>query len=181
MIFDTFPDNPDLYNADLRPIVASTIEKFGRDEWMAGVLTTEMHGHLGIYAIIGVKMGIKALEYLGVEHGDIHVKSFAGVKPPVSCMNDGLQVSTGATIGHGLIESLPTDNPLPEAIFSTEEKSIRIKLNDLVKNIIIGKINAAIVNSGHYPHYWEYVRKLAVRYWAELDRNEIFDIIDEDL
>lgn len=179
MIFDSFPDNPELYNADLRPIVKPTIEKFGRDEWMAGVLTTAMHGHLGIYAIIGVKMGIKALECLGAEQGDIHIKSLAGLRPPVSCMNDGLQVSTGATIGHGLIESSATENPLSEAIFSTEKRSIRIKLNDLVKDIISAKISAAVINSGHHPHYWEYVRKLAVRYWAELDRNEIFDITEE--
>ncbi|HCO67440.1 MAG TPA: hypothetical protein DIT04_06765 [Dysgonomonas sp.] len=177
MIFDTFPHNPELYNEDLRPIVASAIEKYGREEWMAAVLTTEIHGHLGIYAIIGVKMGIKALEYLKAEKGDVYIKSFAGLKPPVSCMNDGLQVSTGATLGHGMIEAFYTDNPIPEAVFSTADDSVRIKLDDLVWNIIKGKINAAIINSGHYPHYWDYVRKLAVRYWEEMDRNTIFEII----
>jgi len=177
MIFKTFPENPEFYNEDVRPIVQDTIRKYGMNEWIAGVLTTAIHGHLGIYAIIGVKMGIRALEYLGAEAGDVRISSKAGLKPPVSCLNDGLQVSTEATLGHGLIESLPTDNPLPYAVFSTDDKSIEIRLTDEVNEMVKQEIKAAVQNFGHSPQYWEYVRKLAIRYWNELDRNDIFEII----
>jgi len=179
MIFNTFPDNPELYNQDLCPIVATTIARYGKVEWRAAILTTEMHGHLGIYAIVGVKMGVRALEYLHADIGDVNIISLAGTAPPESCLNDGLQVSTGATLGHGLIQSLPTDNPLSEATFSTKEKSIRMRLREDVSQMIRDEIKGAVEKFGHSPDYWSYVRQLAVRYWHELDRHEIFEIIDE--
>ncbi len=178
MIFDTFPDNPELYNPDLRPIVTETIERFGKDEWRAAILTTEMHGHLGIYAIIGVKMGIMALEYLGADSGGVSIISFAGIVPPVSCLNDGLQVSTEATLGHGLISSPPTSSPEVKVIFSTGNKSLELRLREDVSAMVKGEIANAVEKYGYSPAYWDYVRKLAVRYWHELDRREIFDIID---
>ncbi len=176
MIFKTFPQTPEFYNEDVSPIVQDTIDRYGMGEWMAGVLTTAIHGHLGIYAIIGVKMGIKAIEYMRTEAGCVRISSEAGQKPPVSCMNDGLQVSTEATLGHGLIESLPTDSPQPYAVFSTTEKRIEIKLTDEVNEMVKKEIKTAIENFGHSPDYWAYVRRLAIRYWNELDRNKIFDI-----
>ncbi|MDD4515492.1 hypothetical protein [Massilibacteroides sp.] len=38
------------------------------------------------------------------------------------------------------------------------------------------EIKQAFEKYAHTPPYWEYVRKLAIRFWAELDRKEIFDI-----
>lgn len=176
MIFKNFPDDPDLYSKDMQHMVRKTIERHGINEWRAGVLTNELHGHLGIYAIIGVKMGIFALESLGVEAGDVNIISYAGENPPVSCMNDGLQVSTSATLGHGLIKSEPTDTPQTEAIFITNDKSVRIKVNDKISNMITHEIAGAINRWGHSAEYWTYVRKVAINYWYELDRNNIFDI-----
>ncbi len=46
-------------------------------------------------ATIGVKMGIRAREYFNIGVDDILVTTYAGHKPPVSCMNDGLQVGNG--------------------------------------------------------------------------------------
>jgi pyrimidine-specific ribonucleoside hydrolase len=176
MIFNDFPTDPKLYSEDMREMVGKTIERHGIKEWRAGVLTNELHGHLGIYAIIGIKMGIYALETLNVEAGEVSIISYAGTEPPVSCMNDGLQVSAGATLGHGLIKSEPTDNPLPEVIFSTENKKINVKVNLPVSKMITEEIAGAVSRWGHSPQYWQYVRKLAIRYWFELDRKNIFDI-----
>lgn len=120
------PVDPELYSDDVRPIVTQTVARFGLEEWKAGILTHELHGHLGIYSILGVKMGLAAIEYLGAEPGHVSVYSYAGIKPPVSCMNDGLQVSTEATFGHGLISSPPTDSPLPMADFSIKDRTIQV-------------------------------------------------------
>ena len=51
---------------------------------------------------------------------NVKIISFAGNTPPISCMNDGLQVSTGATIGHGLITIEATAEAYPGAIFIAE-------------------------------------------------------------
>lgn len=176
MLFKQFPIDPELYNDDMKPMVNQTVKRFGLDEWRTGVLANELHGHLGIYTIMGVKMGIAAIEYLDVEAGDVAIYSYAGMKPPVSCMNDGLQVSTEATFGHGLIVSLSTETPLPAADFSANGCTIRVKFKKEVEELITNEISEAVRKFGHTPPYWEYVRSLAIKYWAELDRKEIFDI-----
>lgn len=176
MIFKSFPEEPNLYVDDIQDMVSKTIECYGMKEWRAGILTNELHGHLGIYSIIGVKMGIFALEKLDAETGDISIISYAGVKPPISCMNDGLQVSTGATLGHGLIESKPTDNPRTEAIFRSKEKQLILKINNLTSCMITEEITEAVNRWGHSDKYWKYVRELAIQYWYKLDRNNIFEI-----
>ena len=84
-----------------------TIARWGKEEWRAVILTNEIHGHIGIYSTIGAKMGIYALELLSRlcnKAEELKVLSFAGSRPPVSCFHDGLQISTGATLGHGSIK-----------------------------------------------------------------------------
>lgn len=41
-------------------------------------------------------------------------------------MNDGLQVGTGASVGHGLITVAEIDTPRPEARFTFKDKTIRL-------------------------------------------------------
>jgi len=80
-----------------------TIGKFGLVEWKAISMTNEIHGHTGIYSIIGAKMGIRAMEYFNVGVNNLEeVTTFAGNNSPLSCFNDGVQISTGATIGQVL-------------------------------------------------------------------------------
>ena len=50
------------YFQDVLPIMKETIRKYGKTEWVSGVLANELHRHLGVYAIIGVKMGIRAFK-----------------------------------------------------------------------------------------------------------------------
>lgn len=171
------PVDPELYSADVQPIVSQTIARFGMEEWRAAVLTHELHGHLGIYSIIGVKMGLAALGYLQVEPGEVFIRSYAGINPPVSCLNDGLQVSTGATYGHGLIGSEWTSLPLPRADFKVGERMIHICLKPDVEVMIKEEIRQTYEKYAHTPPYWAHIRKLAITYWAELDKKEIFDIV----
>lgn len=178
MLFNQFPINPALYNYDMQWMVKNTIENFGLEEWRACVLTNELHGHLGIYAIMGVKMGIAALEYLDVKAGKVFIHSYAGQIPPVSCLNDGLQVSTEATLGHGLITSPTAEKPKAIADFKVEGKSIRIKFKEDIQSLITNEIDEAVKKYGNTPPYWDYIRKLAITYWTEFDRKKIFEIIE---
>ncbi|MCJ7449231.1 MAG: nucleoside hydrolase [Bacteroidales bacterium] len=88
------PVDPSFYFEDISPSVKEIIDKYGIDEWTSGVLANELHRHLGVFAIIGVKMGIRAREYFNTGVDEFYAISFAGSIPPLSCMNDGLQVST---------------------------------------------------------------------------------------
>ena len=176
-IFKSFPAESDLYSADVAPIIGYTTSRYGIDEWRAAVITNELHGHLGIYATIGDKMGIFAREQLGNPH-HLKVISFAGDTPPVSCMNDGLQVSTGATIGHGLISIADNSAARPEAIFIDRERQLHLRLNDEKSQQIERDVRRGVELYGtQSPDYWRYIRRLAIEYWQSFDRNEIFDIV----
>lgn len=179
-VFYGFPVAEALYAADVAPIAAEAIERHGPSEWRAAVLTNELHGHLGIYATVGVKMGIRAREYYNIGVDDIFVTTYAGHRPPVSCMNDGLQVGTGASVGHGLI-AVAAEGPVrPEARFTFKGKTIRLRLKPEYARRIREDVRRGVERYGDLTEpYWQYIRALALRYWLEFDRNEIFDLIVE--
>jgi formylmethanofuran dehydrogenase subunit E len=64
----------------------------------------DFHGHLGPFLIIGIRMGLTALEKLRARRHSLKALAKTGTKPPVSCIIDGVQVSTGCTLGRGNIE-----------------------------------------------------------------------------
>ncbi|MDR3251531.1 MAG: nucleoside hydrolase [Tannerella sp.] len=175
-LFASFPEDSALFDADVAAVMKNLIAKHGRSEWRAGVIANELHGHLGVYAIIGVKMGIRAREYFNIGVDDIVVESYAGSQPPVSCMNDGLQVSVGATIGHGLISIAATSDIRPEASFSFKGKTLRLRLKQEYARQIADDVMECIRRDGNFTkEYWQSIRQLALRYWLQFDRHEIFE------
>lgn len=173
------PDDPSFYADDIAPYVKEIMEKHGHDEWNSGVIANEMHRHLGVFAIIGVKMGIRAREYFNTGVDEFHAVSFAGSMPPMSCMNDGLQVSTGATPGHGLLTI--SDNPVKNAAaeFTYLNHKIRVSLRPEIEDKISSELKEINFVYGLDSNiYWELVRQNSIKYWLNLDRHEIF-LIEE--
>ncbi len=96
---------------------------------------TEFHGHLGPFLVLGIRMGLLALRELsspGYEGIEALVKT--GNTPSLSCLLDGIQISTGCTIGKGNIAIEPLGRA--EADFSTDDKRVTFK----VKDEIVGEI-----------------------------------------
>ena len=145
--------------------------RFGAQEWRLVRLVHRVHGHIGIYTTIGVKMGLHARELLGAP---LSVLSFAGNVPPVSCMNDGLQIGAGATLGHGQITVSDDPDARAEAEFRCGEKVLRLRLKPEYEERIREDIRIGVEKFGHSPAYWQYVQSLALRYWREWDRKQIF-------
>ena len=168
----------DFYADDVRDIVGTCIERYGELEWKIITLTNEIHGHLGIYSTLGAKMGQYAMELLQADH-TISVLSYAGDVHPVSCFNDGLQVSTGASLGHGLIGISDDAEKRAEAVFTCGEKSVRLRLKPRYENTVIADIKEGVALYGKSPDYWRYVRSLALTYWRDWDRKEIFTVTPE--
>ena len=176
-VFYGFPTDAVCYARDVEPIIGQAIALYGPSEWRACVLTNELHGHLGIYATVGVKMGIRAREYFNIGVDDIEVTTYAGHTPPVSCMNDGLQVGTGASVGHGLIRVAAVDAPRPEALFRFKDKTIRLRLKPEYAERIRRDVRRGVELHGDRTEaYWQYVRELALHYWLDFDRHEIFEL-----
>ncbi len=173
------PLDPAFYFDDISVHVNEIIDKYGQDEWTAGVFSSEMHRHLGVFEIIGVKMGIRAIEYFSAGVDEFKVLTFAGSNPPLSCMNDGLLVSTGATPGHGLLSV--SDDPVkkPGALFTYKNRKIRMTLKpELAEKISAELKEINFIYGLDSDIYWELVRKNTIKYWKDFDRHEIF-VIEE--
>jgi pyrimidine-specific ribonucleoside hydrolase len=176
-VIKEMPADPSFYFDDLRGSVAEIIKKYGMDEWNSGVLANELHRHLGVFAIIGVKMGIRAREYFNTGVDEFSVISFAGSIPPVSCFNDGLQVSTGATPGHGLLTVINDQPVSPSAEFTYLDSKIRLTLKPEITEKITSELKEINFVYGLDSNtYWELVRKSSIKYWLSMDRHEIFQI-----
>jgi pyrimidine-specific ribonucleoside hydrolase len=172
-----FPVNPELYVYDVRQILKPAISKYGIEEWKACTLTDEFHGHLGVFSIVGAKMGIRAREYFGIGTDLLEIGSYAGSVEPFSCLNDGLQVSTGATLGQGSIHLLKDSIAKPQAIFTYQDKSIRIKLKEEYLKKLKTVIDRGVKDYGLQDEdYWNLIRQTAIKFWLEWDRNEIFEM-----
>ncbi len=177
VLLKEIPSDPILFREDIEPFVKKIIEKYGLEEWKAALLTNEFHRHLGIYSIIGAKMGIRAREILHAPMDGIHVVSKAGNRPPLSCINDGLQVATGASLGRGAIRILETANS-PAAVFSYKGKNLTLKIKMQVSEMIKNDIDSAVLKFGGLNReYFAHIRKLSINYWLKLDRKKIFEEI----
>jgi len=177
IVFNRFPVQHEMFNYDIRPIMDSAIARYGYDEWKANVMTDEFHGHLGVFSIVGAKMGIKARELFGVGADLLEVTTFAGTKPPYSCLNDGIQVSTGATLGMGTIHLANKSKTNSSAIFTYKDRSIRISLKKEYLEQVDADIKEGILKFGLMDDgYWKLIRHNALKYWVEWNRNKIFDI-----
>ena len=177
VVFNRFPAQREMFNYDVRPIVDSAIARYGYDEWKANVMTDEFHGHLGVFSIVGAKMGIRARELFGVGPDELKVVTYAGNRPPYSCLNDGIQVSTGATLGMGTIRLASDSITWPSAVFTHKGRSVRISLKKEYLDRVDADINEGIVKFGLMDDgYWKLVRRNALKYWLEWDRDVIFEV-----
>jgi len=176
-VFTAFPIDTALYKPEYAKILNETIGKFGLIEWKAISMTNEIHGHTGIYSIIGAKIGIRAMEYFNVGVNNIEVITFAGNTPPLSCFNDGVQISTGATIGQGIITISDSISAVPSAIFEFNNQKVSITLKQEIAEQMRNEIKYGVTNFGWLSDkYWLYIEDLAIKYWADFDRQEIFTI-----
>jgi len=176
-VFHDFPDDPDLYKSAYAAMLEETISRYGHIEWKAITMTNEIHGHTGIYSIIGAKMGIRAMDYFNVGINNLQIITFAGNKPPISCFNDGLQISTGATIGQGLITVSDSISSIPSAIFEFNNQKVHISVKPEIAEKMQDEIKYGVKTYGLLTdRYWLYIEDLAMDYWADFDRNDIFVI-----
>lgn len=177
-VVKSFTSDSSYYMPDIQPYVKEIIDTHGIEEWSSGVLANELHRHLGVFAIVGVKMGIRAREYFHIGVDEMKLVSEAGSTPPLSCMNDGLQVSTGGTPGHGLL-TVNNGNPSPSVDFHYKDRILRISLKPEIASMLSGELKEINYVYGLDSNiYWELVRQRSILYWKNLSRYDIFDITE---
>ena len=106
----------------------------------------QFHGHLGPYAVIGYKMGKIAIQQLGADPFSKEAVIWTGLKPPLSCIIDGVQISSGCTLGKGNI-SIHQDG-VPKVTFKGENgKQLEIVLKKHVQQEIDKKVTKENIKS----------------------------------
>ena len=62
----------------------------------------DLHGHLGPFLVLGVRMGLLGIRELGAKKGNPKLRVTVMTKPsvPFSCVIDGIQAATRCTIGN---------------------------------------------------------------------------------
>jgi formylmethanofuran dehydrogenase subunit E len=108
------------------------MEKY--DEFLSRAI--EFHGHLGPYLVLGLKAGLYANQTLGREPMKMEAFVETKVTPPQSCFADGVQFSTGCTLGKGNIH-LKEGEGL-QVTFRKNNQELTLKL----KKEIIEEINS---------------------------------------
>ena len=91
----------------------------------------EFHGHGGPFMTVGLRMGLYALERLDCRGWfDLSCRVALRWRPPDSCVIDGIQSSTGCTMGKHNIEVVEGDGV--SAVFTSEGGSLALRLRDEV-------------------------------------------------
>lgn len=83
------------------------------------------HGHLGIYVTLGLRMGTIGHRTFGHYKG-LTARVRSAPKPPMLCVVDGIQFSSGCTMGKGNIAVEAAEEP--EVTFEKEGRRLRVAL-----------------------------------------------------
>jgi len=118
------------------------------------------HSHLGPYLVVGLKMGEALTKELGDTPFSFSIVSYTGSEPPISCIIDGLQLSTPCTVGNGGILIRPEGRAKVEG--RMDKRRILLSLREKITWEI--KTNCIPENE----------EELALRIW-KMTPEELFD------
>ena len=95
------------------------------------------HGHLGPFLVIGLRMGSLAGERLGNPDPvhSLEVLMELENRRPVSCLIDGIQLSSGCTLGKGNIRVM--DGRGIWALFRSGGRKVKISLREEIKSRVL--------------------------------------------
>ncbi len=81
----------------------------------------QFHGHIGPYAVLGYRLGCWLLERLGCgKYFGAHITVAGPAVTPYTCLLDGLQMSTGHTLGKRNLELRTNAQRGAESLFQIE-------------------------------------------------------------
>ena len=107
------------------------------------------HGHIGPFLAIGLRMGAIANEGLGRDPMEMKASAAVEPRPPRSCVLDGIQYSTGCTMGKGNIVITPSPDEVA-ATFQMGQKSLKLRVKqaflDKMDRELDGKPEKAVID-----------------------------------
>lgn len=94
----------------------------------------ELHGHLGPFLVVGVRIGEIAKEILKVKNNEkLHITASVPLKTPFSCILDGIQASTQCTVGNRKLQIIKSQKAITVWIkLEDSESMLEIRVNSQV-------------------------------------------------
>lgn len=130
---------------------------------------TELHGHLGPFLVIGVRMGIIGVRELKAkDNGNaLRVTAMLKYSVPFSCVIDGIQVTTRCTIGNQKLKLIDSSGIRAEFELQQREK-VTVTVNPTAFNKLKSRLLSENVSQ-------EETEKLAYMI-ASMPEEELFTI-----
>ncbi|MFQ6132635.1 MAG: formylmethanofuran dehydrogenase subunit E family protein [Armatimonadota bacterium] len=95
----------------------------------------QFHGHLGPFVVAGYVAGALALEELGARrYFGMKVELHCPPQPPPSCLADGIQFSTGCTLGKRNIALEASDSVLIACQNTDDGRRLSLRLPDQTRD-----------------------------------------------
>jgi len=178
LILQRFPTSPEWYRPEAAALVrAGVVERYGAEEWRAVVLSHELHQHIGIYTILGAKMGVRAKELLQAPTRAVRVTLETGGNGPMTCAADGIQASLASTFGQDLVRVDRPETPILAGTFQFEGRQVRLELKPEHRGIMQAYIDDAKEEHGDLsPGYFQELERISYRVWSDFDRSEVFSV-----
>jgi len=106
---------------------------------------SEMHGHLGAFLVIGVRIGETAKQILKVENQqsrELRVSVKVPLQIPFSCILDGIQSTTHCTIGNQRLNAKQSRQTITAQFKTTNsDNTLTITVNPKIVKELIDKIS----------------------------------------
>jgi formylmethanofuran dehydrogenase subunit E len=87
----------------------------------------KFHGHLGPFLILGLRAGLIGTDYLGKNYFELKATVETSPNPPRSCFIDGIQFTSGCTVGKGNIEIKASNDVYVEFVRGNRKISLMIR------------------------------------------------------
>jgi len=111
-------------------------------DWMR--MAVQFHGHLGPAIVVGFRVGAEGLDAVQAQgYFDVEITAegpFAA--PPKSCLLDGLQLSTGATLGKRNLHVIESDEYLIRINNKRNGKAAEIRLTPELLKLMWSRLEA---------------------------------------
>jgi formylmethanofuran dehydrogenase subunit E len=106
-----------------------------------------VHGHLGPFLVVGVRMGRLANEKLKPshsEHGNFKAHVKVPSRPPYSCMQDGIQSTTQCTVGNGKLSFEESEEIAAEFKPQDPNTTLRITVDSKFVKTLVQQIKTGV-------------------------------------
>jgi formylmethanofuran dehydrogenase subunit E len=118
------------------------------EKLMSAIRTAEkLHGHLGPFLVIGVRMGKTAKKVLGVKGNDkLQAEVTVPLLTPFSCVLDGIQATTNCTIGNQKLRIKNSKKEIAVNFTLDSAKAIKISVKQEIVQKLMNRISEGASN-----------------------------------